>query len=151
MYGNCWCRQSFWESYSKAANDAAQSLAVRRNKEAGVRDLFRKAVARLIPLQVIPPPPSSSPFIQPFILCSGRLYKACPTSGPCPRCFPHHSYIPALPPSSICPSTHSFTHSLAHTLTRSLAHSLAHPLAHSLTHSLTHSLLLMPADSKPML
>ena len=59
-FPNCWRRQSFWESYSKGANDAAQSLAVRRNKEAAVRDLFRKAVARLIPLQVNPhptPPP----------------------------------------------------------------------------------------------
>ncbi len=55
-FPNCWRRQSFWESYSKGANDAAQSLAVRRNKEAAVRDLFRKAVARLIPLQVNPHP-----------------------------------------------------------------------------------------------
>ncbi len=47
-------RQIFWENYSKAANDAAQSLAVRRNKEAAVRDVFRKAVARLIPVQVGP-------------------------------------------------------------------------------------------------
>lgn len=47
------CRQVFWENYSKAANDAAQSLALRRNKEAGVRELFRKAVARLIPVQVL--------------------------------------------------------------------------------------------------
>lgn len=49
----CMRRQSFWESYSKGANDAAQGLAVQRNKEAAVRDLFRKAVARLIPLQVL--------------------------------------------------------------------------------------------------
>ena len=46
------CRQAFWESYSKAANDAAQALAARRNKEAAVRDLFKKAVSRLIPPQV---------------------------------------------------------------------------------------------------
>ena len=60
LYKNkkCWCRQSFWESYSKGANDAAQGLAVQRNKEAAVRDLFRKAVARLIPLQVLPAPPA---------------------------------------------------------------------------------------------
>ena len=85
-FPNCWRRQSFWESYSKGANDAAQSLAVRRNKEAAVRDLFRKAVARLIPLQVNPhpTPPRPSAFIQPFILCSGRLSLASSPFRPSP-------------------------------------------------------------------
>ena len=46
------CRQAFWESYSKAANDAAHALAAKRNKEAAVRDLFKRAVSRLIPPQV---------------------------------------------------------------------------------------------------
>lgn len=49
----CMRRQVFWENYSKAADNAAQSLALRRNKEAAVRELFRKAVARLIPVQVL--------------------------------------------------------------------------------------------------
>ena len=113
MHENCWCRQCFWESYSKAANDAAQSLAVRRNKEAGVRDLFRKAVARLIPLQVIAPFPTHI-FIHSFICSLGRLYKSCPTSGPCPRCLHYHFHIPALPPSSIRSFVRSFMHALTH-------------------------------------
>lgn len=46
------CRQTFWEQYSQAANDAAQALAARRNQEAAIREVFKRAVARLIPAQV---------------------------------------------------------------------------------------------------
>ena len=46
------CRQTFWEQYSKAANDAAQALAARRSKETAVRDVFKRAVAKLINPQV---------------------------------------------------------------------------------------------------
>ena len=46
------CRQTFWEQYSTAANDAAQALAQRRSKEATMRDVFKRAVSRLIPAQV---------------------------------------------------------------------------------------------------
>lgn len=54
------CRQAFWDTYSNAADDAAHALAALRNKEAAVRDVFKRAVSRLIPPQVGVLP--SSPF-----------------------------------------------------------------------------------------
>ena len=130
-YLNCWRRQSFWESYSKGANDAAQSLAVRRNKEAAVRDLFRKAVARLIPLQVnplSPPPPSPYPIHLTFqFLFRKAVARLIPL-----QVIPH-------------PPSHSFPlsiHLTFHSLFRMAVARLMPPSGHH---------LFMPADSTHML